>query len=139
MTAYASHSYTSSRGSCSKLQLNGITTSFAVLQQLIFLLGVLRFFTSSLIQQVITEYNYYIYLVQEYFSLYRYTGTVDYLQPFDDVDLQFTMHHTPYPDPPLSLEFLEAAEILMLENNLEFPHTLKKLLLFILIFMICFM
>ena len=56
VTAYASHSYTSSRGNCSKLQLNGITTSFAVLQQLMFLLGVLRFFTSSLIQQVITEY-----------------------------------------------------------------------------------
>ena len=84
-------------------------------------------------------YRVYIYLVQEYFTLYRYTGTVDYLQPFDDVDLQFTMHHIPYPDPSLSLEFLEAAEILMRENNLEFPHTLKKLLLFILILMICFM
>ena len=46
---------------------------------------------------------YRVYLGQEYFTLYRYTGTVDYLQPFDDVDLQFTMHHIPYPDPPLSL------------------------------------
>ena len=71
-------------------------------------------------------YRVYIYLVQEYFTLYRYTGTVDYLQPFDDVDLQFTMHHIPYPDPPLSLEFLEAAEILMRENNLEFPHTVEE-------------
>ena len=64
--------------------------------------------------------------MQEYFTLYRYTGTVDYLQPFDDVDLQFRMHHIPYPDPPLSLEFLEAAEILMRENNLEFPHTVEE-------------
>ena len=95
VTAYTSHSYTSSRGNCSKLQLNGITTSFAVLQQLMFLLGVLRFFTSSLIQQVITEYIIII-LSARIFTLYRYTGTVDYLQPF-------IMHHIPYPDPPLSL------------------------------------
>ena len=52
------------------------------------------------------------------------TGAEDYLQPFNANDLQYASSYTISPGPPVSLEFLNAVEILMRENNLEFPQTI---------------
>ena len=59
-----------------------------------------------------------------------YTGAEDYLQPFHSDDLQYASSHTAIPDPPVSLEFLEAVEIIMRENNLEFPVTVEDAFMF---------
>lgn len=40
------------------------------------------------------------------------------------------MEHIPGPEPPLSLEFLEAVQILMTENNLQIPLTVEEAIVF---------
>ena len=57
-------------------------------------------------------------------------GVEDYLQPFDKDDLQYARSYTTPPDSPVSLEFLEAADIVMRENNLEFPLTVEEAFVF---------
>ena len=50
-------------------------------------------------------------------------GAEDYLQPFDDNDVPSVRSHTVHPEPP---EFLQAVEIIMRENNLQFPLTIQE-------------
>ena len=50
--------------------------------------------------------------------------------PYDSGDLQYASAHTVAPAPPVSLEFIEAAEVLMMENNLEFPLTVEEAYIF---------
>ena len=45
-------------------------------------------------------------------------GAADDLIPYDSGDLQYASAHTVAPAPPVSLEFIEAAEVLMMESSL---------------------
>ena len=55
-------------------------------------------------------------------------GTENYLEPFDHNDVQYAERFSECPGSPVSLEFLQAAEILMQENNLLFPSTVDEAL-----------
>ena len=55
-----------------------------------------------------------------------HAGTENYLHPFDHDDLQYAKMFAEGPNSPVSLEFLMAAEILMRENSLLFPLTVRE-------------
>ena len=46
----------------------------------------------------------------------------------DSGDLQHTEQYTTSPDPPVPVEFLELAEVVMEEENLHMPHTISEAL-----------
>ena len=54
-----------------------------------------------------------------------HAGTRDYLCEVRGTDLSIAECYGDSPDPPASLEFLELVQILMQENNLLFPQTVK--------------
>lgn len=52
-----------------------------------------------------------------------YIGTEDYLCPLDTRDLPSAYQYAEAPDPPASLEFLQAAKCIMADNNILYMPT----------------
>ena len=69
-----------------------------------------------------------VYIRTHNIHYYMNAGTENYLQPFDYNDVHFAKRFVESPGSPVSLEFLQAAEILMRENNLLFPSTVSEAL-----------
>lgn len=67
---------------------------------------------------------------QDYWAYTLSAGAEDFLQSFEYDDMQFATDYVANPGSPLTSEFLLAAEILMSENNLEFPLTVEEALPF---------
>ena len=56
------------------------------------------------------------------------TDTDNFLHPFEDRDMQYAQWYAVDPGAPVSHEFLEAAEAVMIENNLLMPQSVEQVL-----------
>ena len=56
------------------------------------------------------------------------TGTDNFLHPFEDSDMQYAQRYAVDLGAPVSHEFLEAAEVVMIENNLHKPQSVEQAL-----------
>ena len=54
------------------------------------------------------------------------TGTEDYICHVDVRDLPTAYQYAEPPDPPASLEFLQAAKAIMDDNNLNMPNSVEE-------------
>ena len=53
------------------------------------------------------------------------TGTDNFLQLLEDSGMQYAQRYAVNPGAPVSHEFLEAAEVVMIENNLHMPQSVE--------------
>ena len=63
-------------------------------------------------------------------NLTLHAGVQDYLCPLDVRDLQTVFQYTIQPDPPASLEFLQAVKCIMENNHLQLASDIESALEF---------